>query len=30
MDRYWKGILPEPSVRTVGDMACVLADLDGH
>lgn len=29
MDHYWKGILPEPSVRTVGDMACVLADPDG-
>lgn len=29
MDRYWKGVLPEPSVRTVGDMECVLADPDG-
>ncbi|MDE4907337.1 glucose-6-phosphate isomerase [Methanogenium marinum] len=29
MDRYWKGFLPEPSVRTVGDMECVLADRDG-
>ncbi len=29
MDRYWKGFLPEPSVRTVGDMECVLADPDG-
>ncbi len=29
MDRYWKGVLPEPSVRTVGDMACVLAYPDG-
>ncbi|MDE4907318.1 glucose-6-phosphate isomerase [Methanogenium marinum] len=28
MDRYWKGFLPEPSVRTVGDMECVLADPD--
>ncbi|WAI00833.1 glucose-6-phosphate isomerase family protein [Methanogenium organophilum] len=28
MDRYWKGPLPEPSVRTVRDMACVLADPD--
>lgn len=28
MDRYWKGPLPEPSVRTVSDMACVLADPD--
>ena len=26
LDRYWKGPLPEPSVRTVRDMACVLAD----
>ena len=29
MDRYWKGVLPEPSVRTFGDMECVLADPDG-
>ena len=29
MDRYWKGFLPEPSVRTVGNMECVLADPDG-
>ncbi len=29
MDRYWKGVLPEPSVRTVGDMECVFADPDG-
>ncbi len=29
MDRYWKGPLSEPSVRTVGDMGCVLADPDG-
>lgn len=28
MDRYWKGVLPNPSVRTAGDMACVLADPD--
>ncbi len=25
MNRYWKGVLPEPSLRTVGDMAGVLA-----
>ncbi|WP_165077869.1 glucose-6-phosphate isomerase family protein [Methanogenium sp. MK-MG] len=30
MDRYWKGVLPEPSLRTVGDMAGVLAAPDGE
>ena len=29
MDHYWKGFLPEPSVRTVGEVRCVLADPDG-
>ena len=28
MNSYWPGILPEPSVRTLNDMRCVLANPD--
>ena len=28
MNRYWPGVLPEPSVRTLNDMQCVLANPD--
>ena len=28
MNSYWPGPLPEPSVRTLDDMRCVLADPD--
>jgi glucose-6-phosphate isomerase len=28
MNSYWPGPLPEPSVRTLGDMRCVLANPD--
>jgi len=28
MNSYWPGTLPEPSVRTLDDMRCVLADPD--
>lgn len=28
MNSYWPGTLPEPSVRTLNDMRCVLANLD--
>jgi len=28
MNSYWPGILPEPSVRTLDDMQCVLANPD--
>ncbi len=28
MNRHWSGVLPEPSVRTLDDMRCVLADPD--
>ena len=28
MNSYWPGVLPEPSVRTLNDMQCVLANPD--
>jgi glucose-6-phosphate isomerase len=28
MNSYWPGVLPEPSVRTLDDMRCVLANPD--
>ena len=28
MNTYWPGSLPEPSVRTLDDMRCVLANPD--
>ena len=28
MNSYWPGVLPEPSVRTLDDMQCVLANPD--